>query len=192
MNRFVRAKLGFSLVELMIVVAIIGVLATIGIPTFRTMVQKAKKSEAKVALGALYTSEVAFFSEYGVYGNLLDKIGFELDGVAGTRTYQTGFQAAAGCAPLSGAGAILPAAATAGSALNVAFPSYYQGSTFFLAAKASPTVNGGGCFTDANVTTNGQSFVATSAASISNKATVPDVWSINENRVLSNIQDGIK
>lgn len=192
MNRFVRAKLGFSLVELMIVVAIIGVLATIGIPTFRTMVQKAKKSEAKVALGALYTSEVAFFSEYGVYGNLLDKIGFELDGNAGTRTYQTGFQASAGCAGITGAANVRPAAANAGSALNVAFPSYYQGSSFFLAAKSSPTINGGTCFTDANVATDGQTFVATAAASISNKATVPDVWTINDVRVLANVQDGIK
>lgn len=189
MNRFVRTTLGFSLVELMIVVAIIGVLATIGIPTFRTMVQKAKKSEAKVALGALYTSEVAFYSEYAVYGNLLDKIGFELDGIPGTRTYQTGFQAASSCTPVS---ATVPTAVGAGSALNMAYPSYYAGSTYFLAAKASPTILGGGCFTDANVASNGQTFVATSAASISNKAVVPDVWSINDTRVLANIQDGVK
>lgn len=190
MNRFVRAKLGFSLVELMIVVAIIGVLATIGIPTFRTMVQKAKKSEAKVALGALYTSEVAFFSEYGVYGNLLDKIGFELDGVAGTRTYQTGFQGA-DCSAVT---AKVPAAAGAGSSLNVAFPSYYTGSTFFLASKATPTTaSGNPCFVAADVQTNGQSFIATSAASISNKTgALSDVWTINENRVLANAQDGIK
>src|ERR671910_792159 len=71
---------GFTLVELLIVVAIIGVLSTIGIPTFRRMVQKSKKSEAKVNLGGLYTAESAFFAEYGGYGNNLDKIGFETDG----------------------------------------------------------------------------------------------------------------
>ena len=56
---------GFTLVELLIVVAIIGVLSTIGVPTFKRMIQKSKKSEAKVNLGGLYTAEQAFFAEKG-------------------------------------------------------------------------------------------------------------------------------
>lgn len=80
---------GFTLVELLIVVAIIGVLSTIGVPTFRRMVQKSKKSEAKVSLGGLYTSEQAFFAEYGAYGNQVYKIGYETDGAA--NVYTVGF-----------------------------------------------------------------------------------------------------
>src|SRR5688572_13064264 len=75
-----RSERGFTLVELLIVVAIIGVLSTIGVPTVRKLIQKAKKSEAKVNLGGLYTAEQAFYSEYGVFGNRLTKIGFEMDG----------------------------------------------------------------------------------------------------------------
>src|SRR4051812_23901987 len=101
MVRSKRAKLyGFTLVELLIVVAIIGVLATIGVPTFRQMVQKSKKSEAKVALGGLYTTETAFFSEYGVYGSNIDKIGFDLEGSANNRIYTVGFQDSS-CAPVA-------------------------------------------------------------------------------------------
>jgi prepilin-type N-terminal cleavage/methylation domain-containing protein len=188
MNRFVRAKLGFSLVELMIVVAIIGVLATIGVPTFRTMVQKAKKSEAKVALGALYTSEVAFFSEYGTYGNALDKIGYELDGNAATRTYRSGFTTGTACATTT---TILPAStAGLGSSLNIAFPSYYVGSVFQVANKDSAT-SYSNCPT-ADVTAGGASFTAVSAGIISPKtATAPDIWTINEQRTLANTRDGV-
>src|SRR5690349_9491290 len=82
-------KSGFTLVELLIVVAIIGILSTIGVPTFRRMLQKSKKSEAKVALGGLYTAEQAFQSEYGGYGNNVAAIGVTTDGQ--NPIYQVGF-----------------------------------------------------------------------------------------------------
>lgn len=65
-------KKGFTLVELLIVVAIIGVLSTIGIPTFRRMIQKAKMAEAKIALGSGHRVEAAFFAEFNSYGNNLE------------------------------------------------------------------------------------------------------------------------
>ncbi len=62
-----RAKKGFTLVELMIVVAIIGILAAIAIPNFLNFRLKAKTSEAKSNLGAIRSTEVAYFAEYNVY-----------------------------------------------------------------------------------------------------------------------------
>lgn len=90
-----RDSRGFTLVELLIVVAIIGVLSTIGVPTFRKMVTKAKKSEAKVGLGGLFTVESAFFTEYNVYGNRLDKIGYDVEGRQ--RLYHVGFPGDTNC-----------------------------------------------------------------------------------------------
>jgi type IV pilus assembly protein PilA len=58
-----KGQKGFTLIELMIVVAIIGILAAIAIPNFLTYQAKAKQSEAKVALGAIFTSETAMFAE---------------------------------------------------------------------------------------------------------------------------------
>jgi len=58
---------GFTLIELMIVVAIIGILAAIAIPNFLRFQLKAKSSEAKTNLAAIRTSEESYFAEYGHY-----------------------------------------------------------------------------------------------------------------------------
>ena len=58
---------GFTLIELMIVVAIIGILAAIAIPNFLRYQAKSKQSEAKANLGAIFTSEVSYKSEHDTY-----------------------------------------------------------------------------------------------------------------------------
>ena len=63
MLKQLKSQKGFTLIELMIVVAIIGILAAIAIPNFLAYQAKAKQSEAKVSLGAIFTSVVAFQAE---------------------------------------------------------------------------------------------------------------------------------
>src|SRR6478752_3866921 len=58
-----KGQKGFTLIELMIVVAIIGILAAIAIPNFVAYQAKSKQSEAKVSLGAIFTSAVAYQAE---------------------------------------------------------------------------------------------------------------------------------
>ena len=58
---------GFTLIELMIVVAIIGILAAIAIPNFLRFQLKAKSSEGKTNLAAIRTAEESYYAEYGVY-----------------------------------------------------------------------------------------------------------------------------
>ncbi len=58
-----RNQKGFTLIELMIVVAIIGILAAIAIPNFLTFRLKAKTSEAKANLGSIRTCEEAYKAE---------------------------------------------------------------------------------------------------------------------------------
>jgi type IV pilus assembly protein PilA len=58
---------GFTLIELMIVVAIIGILAAIAIPNFLRFQLKAKSSEGKTNLAAIRTAEESYHAEYGVY-----------------------------------------------------------------------------------------------------------------------------
>jgi type IV pilus assembly protein PilA len=58
---------GFTLIELMIVVAIIGILAAIAIPNFLRFQLKARSSEGKTNLAAIRTAEESYFAEYGLY-----------------------------------------------------------------------------------------------------------------------------
>ena len=57
MLSMLRSKKGFTLIELMIVVAIIGILAAIAIPNFLKFQAKSKQSEAKTNLGAIFTGQ---------------------------------------------------------------------------------------------------------------------------------------
>jgi type IV pilus assembly protein PilA len=60
---FKSAQEGFTLVELMVVVAIIGVLSAVAVPNFKKYQAKSKSSEAKLQLSAAYTALQSFFSE---------------------------------------------------------------------------------------------------------------------------------
>ncbi len=62
---------GFTLIELMIVVAIIGILAAIAIPNFLRFQLKAKSSEGKTNLAAIRTAEESYYAEYGNYVSAL-------------------------------------------------------------------------------------------------------------------------
>lgn len=60
---------GFTLVELMIVIAIIGVLAAIAIPQFSTYRQKGYNTKAKAELRSFYTACQAYFSVHSSSNN---------------------------------------------------------------------------------------------------------------------------
>lgn len=70
-----RNTTGFSLVELMIVVAIIGILAAIAIPNFVAMQLKAKRSEVPSNVDGIKTSEVAYEAAFDEYLDCTDKPG---------------------------------------------------------------------------------------------------------------------
>jgi len=64
-----RKNKGFTLIELMIVVAIIAILAAIAIPNFLKFVGKTRRSEVKYNLEAIYKAEISWFGEYNAFNN---------------------------------------------------------------------------------------------------------------------------
>ena len=71
-----KLQKGFTLIELMIVVAIIGILAAIAIPNFIKFQARSKQSEVKSNLKGLFTAERSYFQEHDTYTTCIRKMGF--------------------------------------------------------------------------------------------------------------------
>lgn len=177
---------GFSLVELMIVVAIIGILATIAIPNFNRFQVKARQSEAKSLLGGLYIAEKSFFAEWNSYYGDFRDVGFTPEG---RMRYAVGFAAV---------GAAIPAPfvpSTVGGAASTAFNSTIAwavaaGATV-ASAYAASTVAVAGCGAAGANTTNA-AFVATANATAAALGSAnADKWTISEGNLICNNEPGI-
>lgn len=196
-----QSKSGFSLVELMVVVAIIGILATIAVPNFQRFQARAKQASAKTELTGVYTAQKAFYVEYNSYHPDLQMTGFAPEGVS----------LADGANPVAlDKNRIY---ATTGGAISNTAGAYLTYTELGLAASksygntaASPLypVSAVACnpalFTFADVQNaaafNRDTFIVSTSGCPRGKSghtatSNTDEWSINELRNLTNTQNGI-
>ena len=64
-----RRQLGFTLLELMIVVAVIAILAIIALPSYSEYIRKGKRSEAMATIGDIEMREERYRADYPTYAN---------------------------------------------------------------------------------------------------------------------------
>jgi type IV pilus assembly protein PilE len=72
-----NGRSGFTLIELTIVVALIGILAGLAVYTYRMMVNKARMTQAKTVLSHLTKTETIYFSEHDVYTDCVVRLDFD-------------------------------------------------------------------------------------------------------------------
>ncbi len=78
--RKLKKTLGFSLIELMIVVAIIAILAAISYPSYRDSVRKSRRVDAKSVLTDIAQMQETFYARNGRYTDDMTDLGFASPG----------------------------------------------------------------------------------------------------------------
>ena len=123
---------GFTLVELVIVIVIVGILSVVAVPIYRGYTRKAMATEGKALLGTIQTSEKVYFAEFASFKGVAEtSFDSELDVDARANKYFTSFTISAG----SGTGDT--AAYTASTGGNGGASGI--GLTLYASSKGAPT-----------------------------------------------------
>ena len=185
----------FTLVELMVVVAIIGVLASIAIPSYQRYQARARQSEAKLVLSEIYTAEQSFFAEAASYTLCLVEAGVSPFNLA-KRYYGWGFGGGAGypttcgpsgsddCQTYTWSGVTPKTACNASADVDAYFTSTARVNK--QCGNASPPF----LYPTLLGILSGNTFQADASGCVS-QSNVIDEWTINHNKTLVNWSPGI-
>lgn len=152
---------GSLLVELMIVVAIMGLLAMLGMPSFMKFLAKTKRTEAYVNLNSIYAAQKAYWAEHGTYSA-------QLNGAGGVGWHPEGYH---------GGGADENFNYTYGFAGA-------EGKNYFTGKLGAPGSALSGSRADA------KGFIAVAAGDIDGDGTL-DIITIDENKNIKIVQDDL-
>lgn len=161
-NKLNENSAAFTLLELMIVIAIIAFLASIALPKYSKYMARAKQAEVALNLASLHAAEQMYFAQNGKYTTILSgegSLGWEPSGYnkEGNHNfyYTYGFLSSAG----------------------------QDGKGYFIGKLKTSPDNLKSTFA------NNDKFIAAAAATLVDGKV--DIWTIDENRNLVNSQNGI-
>jgi prepilin-type N-terminal cleavage/methylation domain-containing protein len=177
-NEVLNSERGFSLIELMIVVAILATLAFIGIPSYRYHQAKARASEAKSQLSALYVAETQFSAEWNGYHTDAMAIGFRPNG---NLRYIIGFNAPSLYTIPGYTGPVLVPSNSNTGVLGLC---PLLGCNNIAITPTGLTISAISIATSATM----NAFTAAAEGFVGGSAT--DQWTINEGKVLNNVSPG--
>ncbi len=172
------------MIELMVVVAIIGVLAAIGIPQYSKFQAKARQSEAKLSLAALFTAEESFRQEWNQFSVTLQNVGFSVQG--SRLRYKTGLHAVACVGYVTTGGA--PAEIVASSTSTWSDSNLVNTSSATWAVSMSEPSNSGVTASACSATAFTAVSYGNPASSVANPGVAGgDAWTVNEKKLISNV-----
>lgn len=158
-------KTGFTLMELMVVVAIIFFLAAISVPQYFKYVARVKQAEVAINLASLHTAMQTYYAEHGSYPSALN--GPE----------------SAGWTPANYRGGGKNEAFLYTYGFNV--PDAQEGIHYFTGSLETPVEFLGATYVE------NDTFVAAAAADIRGRGTI-DVWTVDETRRIENSNKGVE
>lgn len=168
---------GFTLIELMVVVGIIGILVAIAAPNFARYQAKARQSEAKIALSAVYAGEKSFYSEYTGYVAGMTPIGYEPEG--SKRFYNVGWSSMTSTTNMQ----LLGYFGNAGIEGNT-------GIAYYTCQNNSGYACNGGTLSAVPGTNYNSTNFSVVAQGVIRASGTNDMWTINQDKAMQNISSG--
>lgn len=178
---------GFSLIELLVVVAVIGLLATVAVPNYQHFQGKAQQSEAKSSLASMYQIQEVFFSEWYTYRGDWTMTGYNPVGKLRYRILQARFYQSIPSGWPGGTGGVNCASTEVGLCPTVANPNTNNYVSQFTDNSNLAASGGSGTsvhsYSPVHYTGVASTFVSSTG--------LYDVWQITEQNDLQNISIGI-
>ncbi|HOV22203.1 MAG TPA: prepilin-type N-terminal cleavage/methylation domain-containing protein [bacterium] len=76
-RKMMKNKKGFTLIELMVVVIIVGILASVAVPLYTAHVKQAKASEGAALVGSVRTAELVYYAQHNTYTDDKTELGID-------------------------------------------------------------------------------------------------------------------